>query len=79
MNSPSSFCSICTNQCKEELSLLLLTLSLHHEGCRVYIMCDKETKSMIDNMTPNINDRLKITWYVELNKYSNNVTFFIAT
>ena len=71
MTIPSSFCSICTNQCKEELTLLLLTLSLHHKNARIYILCDEETKETIDNMTPNINDNLNITWFVELNKYSN--------
>lgn len=71
MNIPSSFCTICTNQCQEELILLLLTLSLHHNGSRVYIMCDEESKSIIDNLTPDINNRLIITWFVELNKYTN--------
>jgi hypothetical protein len=71
MNIPSSFCSICTNQCKEELLLLLLTLSIHHENSRIYIMCDEETRTVINNATPDLNKRLNIKWFVELNKYSS--------
>jgi hypothetical protein len=70
-NCPSSFCTICTNKCKNELVLLLLTLSIHHNGAKVYIMCDKESKLVIDELTPNLNKQLKMTWFVELDKYSN--------
>ena len=70
MNSPSSFCTISTNQCKEELILLLLTLSIHHEGSNVYIMCDEKSKSAIDKLTPDINKRLSLIWFIELNEYS---------
>jgi len=70
-NCPSSFCTICTNKCKNELVLLLLTLSIHHNGAKVYIMCDKESKLAIDELTPDLNKQLKLSWYVELDKYSN--------
>ena len=70
-NCPSSFCTICTNKCKNELVLLLLTLSIHHNGAKVYIMCDKESKLAIDELTPNLNKQLKMKWFVELDKYSN--------
>lgn len=70
-NCPSSFCTICTNKCKNELVLLLLTLSIHHNGSKVYIMCDKESKLVIDELTPDLNKQLKLSWYIELDKYSN--------
>jgi len=68
---PSSFCTICTNGCKDELVLWVLTLSIHHEKANVYIMCDSESKETIDNLTPNVNERLNIHWLVELDEYSN--------
>ncbi len=61
---PSSFCTICTKNCKQELVLWVLTLSIHHKDAKVYIMCDTISKNEIDNLTPNMNDRLNITWYV---------------
>jgi hypothetical protein len=66
---PSSFCTICTKQCKQELVGFLLSLSIHHTNANVYIMCDTETKKEIDNLTPE--PRLNIKWYVTLDKYSN--------
>ena len=68
---PSSFCTICTKNCRQELILWVLTLSIHHNGANVYIMCDKESREEIDNLTPNVNKRLNIKWFVELDKYSD--------
>ena len=68
---PSSFCTICTKNCRDELVLWVLTLSIHHNGANIYIMCDKESKNDIDNLTPNVNERLNITWFVELDEYSD--------
>lgn len=68
---PSSFCTICTNICKQELVLWILTLSIHHKGANVYIMCDNASKNEIDNLTPDMNERLNIKWFVELDEYSN--------
>ena len=47
---PSSFATICTKQCKEELIGFLLSLSIHHPGAKVFIMCDKETKENFERM-----------------------------
>lgn len=66
---PSSFCTICTQNCSQELVGFLLTLSIHHTNANVYVMCDTKTKSDIDEMTPKI--RLNITYFVDLDKYSN--------
>lgn len=65
---PSSFCTICTQNCSQELVGFLLTLSIHHTNANVYVMCDTKTKSVIDEMTPKI--RLNITYFVDLDKYS---------
>tara|TARA_B110000008_G_scaffold279748_1_gene328373 strand:+ start:3447 stop:5072 length:1626 start_codon:yes stop_codon:yes gene_type:complete len=66
---PSSFCTICTSQCKQELVGFLLSLSIHHKNATVYIMCDSKTKSEIDKLSPKI--LLDIKWTISLDKYSN--------
>lgn len=64
---PSSFSSICTSNCAFELIGLLLSLSVYHPNEKMFILCDKKTKIIIDNMTPQ--PRLQITWFIELDKY----------
>ena len=54
---PSSFCTICTNGCKDELVLWVLTLSIHHEKANVYIMCDSESKETITVSTLTVSCR----------------------
>lgn len=66
---PSSFATICTKQCKAELIGFLLSLSIHHRGAKVYIMCDKETKENVDRMS--YMPELELCWSVSLDKYSN--------
>ena len=66
---PDSFCTICTEQCKQELVGFLLSLSIHHPNARVYVMCDTETKRNIDILTPQ--PKLELKWFVDLDKYSN--------
>lgn len=68
---PSSFCTICTKTCKQELVLWVLTLSIHHKDANVYIMCDSASKNEIDNLTPDVNKRLNIKWHVTLDEYSD--------
>ena len=68
MNSPSSFCTICTNNCKQELAGFLLSLSLHHQNEKVYVMCDTDTQEYIYNMS--VKPILKIIWNVTLDPYS---------
>lgn len=65
---PSSFCTICTEKCKNELSGLLLSLSIHHPNATIYIMSDTPTKEFImnDYIPP-----LNMIWFVELDKYTH--------
>ena len=59
---------MCTKRYKEELLCLLLTLSLYHKDEIIYILCDKETKEFIKNISPT--PKLKIKWYPTLTRYS---------
>ena len=68
MSKPSSFSTICTSNCAFELIGLLLSLSIYHTNENIYILCDSKTRDIINNMTPQ--PRMKIKWYVELDKYS---------
>lgn len=65
---PSSFSTLCTKQCKQELIGFLLSLSLHHPNAKTYVICDKETKEYIEQSTPQ--PKLQINWFIELDKYS---------
>ena len=65
---PSSFCTICTYTCYQELIGLLLSLSLHHTGATIYCMVDTKTKCEIERMTPQ--PKLNIVWKVSLDKYT---------
>lgn len=66
---PSSFCTICTSHCKEELAGLLFTLAIHHPGSTVYIMSDTPTERYIKNgYIPN----LRFTWYIELDHFKGD-------
>ena len=65
---PSSFCTICTHTCYQELIGLLLSLSLHHTGVTIYCMVDTKTKAEIERMTPQ--PKLDIKWVVALDKYT---------
>jgi hypothetical protein len=68
MVKPSSFSTICTNDCKQELIGLLLSLSIHHPNSNVYIMCDTETKENYELMS--FKPKLNIKWFITLDKYS---------
>lgn len=68
MTTPSSFCTICTSTCKQELIGFLLSLSIHHPDADVYVMCDKGSQQEILSMS--IQPKLCIHWYIELDKYT---------
>lgn len=68
MGSPSSFCTICTDSCKQELVGFLLSLSIHHTNATVYVMCDTPTKQEIEQMS--IQPKLQIHWHIDLDKYT---------
>ena len=66
---PSSFCTICTKTCKQELIGFLLSLSLHHPDAPCFVICDSFTqKYILETCTPKI--KLNITWYIELDSFS---------
>ncbi len=68
MVKPSSFCTVCTNNCVDELVGFLLSLSIHHKNEKVYVMCDTESYEKIIGITPQ--PKLNITWLKTLDKYS---------
>jgi len=66
---PSCFSTICTATCAHELVGLLLSLSVHHPGAKVFVMCDTVTKDTIRvKLTPY--PRLQLVWIVSLDPYS---------
>jgi hypothetical protein len=65
---PSSFCCISTNNCKDELIGMLLSLSLHHPNAKVVCMVDDETNQALQNCTPKI--QLDLHIIINLNEYS---------
>ncbi len=68
MSSPSSFCTVSTEQCKHELILLLNSIAHCHPNSPVYIVCDTSTYLSISEL---FHSNLKINLYVELDHYSN--------
>ena len=68
LEEPSAFCTICTHTCYFELIGLLLSLSVHHPGAKMYCMVDSKTKEEVERVTPKI--RLDIKFFVELDKYT---------
>jgi len=69
MELPSSFCTVSTNSCKQELIGLLLSLAVHHNGSNIYILSDTLTKKYIEESTPQ--PALNIKWIIELDKYTD--------
>ena len=69
MSEPSSFCTVCTKNCVDELIGFLLSLSVHHKNAKVYVMCDSVSKKTVKNISPQ--PRLDIVWLSTLNKYSD--------
>ena len=67
MVKPSSFSTLCTSNCANELVGLLLSLSIFHSGAKVYIICDTKTKKIVDTITPT--PRLDLIFHLELDKY----------
>lgn len=68
MSKPSSFCTMCTENCSAELIGLLLSLSIYHRNENIYILSDSKTREIIQLITPQ--PKLNITWFVELDKYN---------
>lgn len=68
LRAPSSFCSMATAPCANELFGLLLSLSMYHQGANVVCVVDSMTKKRILSSTPTL--ALNITWDVSLDEYS---------
>lgn len=65
---PSSFCTICTHTCYQELLGLLLTLSIHHPNETIYCMVDTKTKEEVEKLSYIM--RVNVVFITELDKYS---------
>lgn len=64
---PSSFCTICTHTCYNELIGLLLSLSIHHKGSTIYCMVDTKTSEEIMKIYNVL--RVNVVFVVSLDKY----------
>jgi hypothetical protein len=65
---PSSFCSMATAPCANELFGLLLSLSMYHKNAHIVCVVDSETKKRILSNTPKL--AINIVWEVCLDEYS---------
>ena len=68
MSAPSSFCTISTYTCHNELIGLLYSLSLHHPDAKVYCLLDSKTKKVINSLT--LKPKLNIIMNIELDRYT---------
>ena len=55
---PDSFSTIVTEKDKKYLISLLLTLSIYHKQTSIYILTTESVKKSIDQLTPNLYDKL---------------------
>lgn len=69
MSSPSSFCTLATEKCKDELLGLLLSLSCHHRKQPVICLCDDITRNYIEQCSHSCPIELNIIWNESLNPY----------
>ena len=70
MPHPSSFSTICTYPCVQELVGLILSLNIHHPNTLLYIYTDTKSKHYIENiLTPTPTIPLK--WNICLDKYAD--------
>ena len=65
---PSSFCTMCTKPCSNELFGFLISLSIHHPGEIIIVLTDTKTKEEYDLLSYKPN--LSIEWAIELDQYS---------
>jgi hypothetical protein len=68
MSAPSSFCTISTYTCHNELIGLLYSLSLHHPDAKVYCLLDSKTKEVINSLT--LKPKLNIIMKIGLDRYT---------
>ena len=67
MDSPSSFCTIATISCIDELVGHLLSLYIHHPGTPVLVMCDTGTMTRTKEYLPFLNN---VEYVCDLDRYS---------
>ena len=67
MEHPSSFCTICTVGCVDELIGHLLSLYTHHGTTPVYVLCDTPTMVRTNNSLPFLEH---VEYICELDRYS---------
>ena len=68
MTVPSSFCTMSTYTCHNELIGLLYSLSLHHPDAKVYCLLDSKTKEVINSLT--LKPKLNIVMNIGLDAYT---------
>ena len=68
MVKPSSFATLCTYDCMQELMGFLFSLSIHHRNEIVYVICDSKTKDKYDYMS--FKPELDLRWFVQLDEYT---------
>ncbi len=66
---PSSFCTLGSYPVHKEMIGLLVSISIHHPGAKVFCISDSKTKKYINSFLSNIN--IKLYWKTLLDKYHN--------
>ena len=69
MNTPASFCSLATENCKDELLGLLLSLAIHHPLAYIVCLADDTTRTYIEKCSASCPINLNIVWHEILNPY----------
>ena len=68
-NEPSSFCTLGSYPVHKEMIGLLISISIHHPGIKIYCISDLKTKKFIENFLYKVD--IKIYWKTLLDKYSH--------
>jgi hypothetical protein len=68
MTAPSSFCTIATESCAQELIGLLLSLSVHHPSVPVVALVDAKTQELIEGLSASL--RVQLQLVQTLNEYT---------
>ncbi len=69
MSLPTSFCTLATENCKDELLGLLLSLACHHRGAPVICLCDDATRDYVERCSTTCPIALQIIWVENLTPY----------
>jgi hypothetical protein len=66
---PESFCTLATENCKDELLGLLLSLAIHHSNASIVCLVDDATRKYIEKCSLSCPINLNIIWHEILNQY----------